>query len=40
MTSLRRPFCGAIGDIYGYRESEADILREGRAFYDTLQRAS
>jgi sugar phosphate isomerase/epimerase len=26
--------------VYGYRESEADILREGRAFYDMLQRAS
>ena len=26
--------------VYGYRESEADILRQGKAFYDTLQRAS
>jgi hypothetical protein len=26
--------------VYGYRVSEADILREGKAFCDTLQRGS
>ena len=26
--------------VYGYRQSEADILRQGKAFYDTLRRAS